>query len=241
MYFIIVKDVLNNEETIINQRPISSDTLTTFFELFFNAVSTSTSSSQFHKLSLNTHCSADSLQSYAEIVSETHEIQKGWVWNSKRTVKQVLYVLRVIGLDKKVIHVTHEVTTQTETEHNGHHEHHHHDHHKEHHHHHKKHHGCDCDDCESESDSELTLPQKIKKTIFETVFQQTESGSKSESSDESEERCTDTESEEHESELVDLNLGLGYSHSILFPQLRDKFKTELEVRLKEPNFGLKKF
>ncbi|MEY3333114.1 MAG: hypothetical protein RLZZ176_1414, partial [Cyanobacteriota bacterium] len=40
-------------------------------------------------------------------------VQRGWIWNTKKQTKQVLYVLRIIALDQTIQMPVCEMSTQT--------------------------------------------------------------------------------------------------------------------------------
>jgi hypothetical protein len=82
---IIIKDIKNNVEYFFNT--FSFSTIEEKFDIFFKSLNPDVN---IEKQVFND----DNI--YCEIYEQVKKTKRGWVWNTKETVKNILYVLRVI-------------------------------------------------------------------------------------------------------------------------------------------------
>jgi hypothetical protein len=103
MFFILIKDIVNNREYIYNKNAVDKHDLSELFQYYFKQLDNNELLFQEH-------------ETYAEIYKNTDIVNKGWVWNSVDQQKQVIYLLTAIELyDNCYIPTPILTTTTTQT------------------------------------------------------------------------------------------------------------------------------
>ena len=95
---ILIKDIINNKESIYN---------TNFSNSFHDCIQYLKNTCQLDNINYSIH------NTFCEIFIENQTLQKGWIWNSTETTKQVIYILSFVPILDTQPKMT--VTTETQT------------------------------------------------------------------------------------------------------------------------------
>lgn len=97
---ILIKDIINNKQFIYNTESANS---------FNNCIEYLKNTYQLENTKYSTH------DTFCEIFVENETLQKGWIWNSTETNKQVLYILSFVPILNNQPKINVSVTTETQT------------------------------------------------------------------------------------------------------------------------------
>jgi hypothetical protein len=97
---ILIKDIINNKESIYN---------TNFSNSFHDCIQYLKNTCQLDNINYFIH------NTFCEIFIENQTLQKGWIWNSTETTKQVIYILSFVPILDTQPKMTVNTETQTMT------------------------------------------------------------------------------------------------------------------------------
>jgi hypothetical protein len=97
---ILIKDIINNKESIYN---------TNFSNSFHDCIQYLKNTCQLDNINYSIH------NTFCEIFIENQTLQKGWIWNSTETTKQVIYILSFVPILDTQPKMTVNTETQTMT------------------------------------------------------------------------------------------------------------------------------
>jgi len=97
---ILIKDIINNKESIYN---------TNFSNSFHDCIQYLKNTCQLDNINYSIH------NTFCEIFIENQILQKGWIWNSTETTKQVIYILSFVPILDTQPKMTVNTETQTMT------------------------------------------------------------------------------------------------------------------------------